>query len=520
MNNYYTLFHISNHLSDVFTSRQLRQCYTHQKNHAVLIFSNPSNESEDNEIHVVKHQNNITLFEQTLRSVPGSNRLDFFEELYGMTVTDVSILKGERAICIRFNEEIMLVLKLFGANFNVYLFDEGKVIDAFFKTKYKGSTLDELFPQRNMTPKNNNVRQYLLSKDPKLPRTHLNDVIKQAELSMEDDLDDWLSGLQKELKEHPQPRLTVKEQFTLFSDRYLEDENLRTYENVNEGVRDCFYKEIFTNRFESKRDKYEDQLKSELKKMSHRLSSIQDKEELESKAAEFEKYGHLLMTIPPDQKHPEDHIMADDLYDGGEIRIPLKSSQDLHQNANRFYNKARRTRDAIPFHKKRKNETLEEIDRLEPILSELEQVDSMKALRSFEKKFKEELKDSEKNNNQETQSKFNVREIDGFTIWIGRNAKSNDILTKQADKEDVWLHARGVAGSHVVIRMNRQKSDPPKSIVEKAAALAAFYSKAKGTSLAPVIVTRKKHIRKPKGGKPGAFLIDKEDVVMVKPQNI
>jgi len=156
----------------------------------------------------------------------------------------------------------------------------------------------------------------------------------------------------------------------------------------------------------------------------------------------------------------------------------------------------------------------------EPILNELESVDSMKELRGFEKKFKNELPNSNKKNQNEPESKFNTREIDGYTIWIGRNAKSNDIMTKQADKEDMWLHARGVGGSHVVIRMNRQKADPPKFIIEKAAALAAHYSKAKGTSLAPVIVTRKKHIRKPKGGKPGAFLIDKEDVVMVKPQNI
>ena len=520
MNNYYTLFHLSYHLSHTLVSRHLRQCYTHQKNHAVLIFSGPPEQSEDNEIHVVKHQNNITLFEQTLRSVPGSNRLDFFEQLYGKTITDVSILPGERAICIHLNDRQMLVIKLFGPNFNIYYFKGGLVVDAFFKTKFMGSSLEELFPQRTMSPKNNNVRQYLLSQDPKLPRTHLNDVIKQANLTLEDDLDSWLAELQNELKQNPQPRLTIKEQFTIFSESYLNEENLRTYETVNEGVRDCFFKEIFTNRYESKKDRYEDQLSSELKKLKHRMSSIQDQDELEEKAAEFEKYGHLLMAVPPEKDHPKDAIEVDDLYDGGTIRIPLKTSQTLHQNANRFYNKARRTRDSIPFHQQRKKETLREMSHFEPILNELESVDSMKELRGFEKKFKNELPNSNKKNQNEPESKFNTREIDGYTIWIGRNAKSNDIMTKQADKEDMWLHARGVGGSHVVIRMNRQKADPPKFIIEKAAALAAHYSKAKGTSLAPVIVTRKKHIRKPKGGKPGAFLIDKEDVVMVKPQNI
>ena len=93
----------------------------------------------------------------------------------------------------------------------------------------------------------------------------------------------------------------------------------------------------------------------------------------------------------------------------------------------------------------------------------------------------------------------------------------NDELLKLSHKEDLWLHARGVPGSHVIIQMNRKNDFPPTNIIEKAAEIAAFYSKAKGSSLVPVIFTKRKYVRKGKGLPPGAVFVDKEDVVLVKP---
>ena len=87
---------------------------------------------------------------------------------------------------------------------------------------------------------------------------------------------------------------------------------------------------------------------------------------------------------------------------------------------------------------------------------------------------------------------FKKVEYLGYVILIGRNAKNNDLLTKQyAFKEDLWLHARDVSGSHVVIK-NQPGKKFPAPVIERAAELAAFYSKRKTDSLCPVIVTPKK----------------------------
>ena len=85
--------------------------------------------------------------------------------------------------------------------------------------------------------------------------------------------------------------------------------------------------------------------------------------------------------------------------------------------------------------------------------------------------------------------------------------------------KNIWLHARGVSGSHVIIRMNNSKEMPDKRIIEEVAQFAAYQSKAKGAGLAPVIYTKRKYIRKPKGSAHGAVIVQKEQVVIIEPKN-
>jgi predicted ribosome quality control (RQC) complex YloA/Tae2 family protein len=110
--------------------------------------------------------------------------------------------------------------------------------------------------------------------------------------------------------------------------------------------------------------------------------------------------------------------------------------------------------------------------------------------------------------------------FNGFKIWIGKNAQHNDTLTlKHSFKEDLWLHAKDVPGSHVVIKYQAGKKFP-KDVVERAAQLAAFNSKRKTESLAPVAFTPKKFVRKRKGDPAGAVVVEREEVILVEPKGI
>jgi predicted ribosome quality control (RQC) complex YloA/Tae2 family protein len=112
-----------------------------------------------------------------------------------------------------------------------------------------------------------------------------------------------------------------------------------------------------------------------------------------------------------------------------------------------------------------------------------------------------------------------LRTREGWDVLIGRNNDGNDYVTHHlARPEDYWLHVHGAAGSHVVLRRGKGKNEPSKATIEEVAAWAAFYSQARTAGRAPVIVTRKKYVRKPRKGPPGLALCTNEKTVMVKPK--
>ncbi|TMQ71518.1 MAG: DUF814 domain-containing protein, partial [Candidatus Eisenbacteria bacterium] len=111
-----------------------------------------------------------------------------------------------------------------------------------------------------------------------------------------------------------------------------------------------------------------------------------------------------------------------------------------------------------------------------------------------------------------------LRTAEGWDVLIGRSNEGNDYLTHQlARPEDYWFHVHGAAGSHVVLRRGKGKNEPSKRTIEEVSAWAAFYSQARTAGTVPVIVTRKKHVRRPKKGPPGLALCTHEKTLMVRP---
>lgn len=105
----------------------------------------------------------------------------------------------------------------------------------------------------------------------------------------------------------------------------------------------------------------------------------------------------------------------------------------------------------------------------------------------------------------------------GIDVLVGRGAGSNDELTYEIAKpDDVWLHARDVTGAHVVMRWSDEGA-PPSRDLHEAAALAAWYSRARGSVVVPVDWTRRRHVRRARGGPPGRALVDRARTVMARP---
>jgi hypothetical protein len=106
---------------------------------------------------------------------------------------------------------------------------------------------------------------------------------------------------------------------------------------------------------------------------------------------------------------------------------------------------------------------------------------------------------------------------EGYTVIVGRNNSENDYVTHRLAKaEDLWFHAYGVTGSHVILR-HRGKAAPSRRAIEEAASIAAYYSKARTSSAVPVIYTQKKFVNKPRGARPGTAACTREKTVMARP---
>ena len=207
-----------------------------------------------------------------------------------------------------------------------------------------------------------------------------------------------------------------------------------------------------------------------------------------------------------------------DFYQDNQPRlIKLKPTETPQRTAQNLYRKAKNqqieTRQLSERAERRETEAfwcLERLEELAALPAEL------KALRAWRKQHQLEPETKAKAT---TELPFKVFEDNGFTILVGRNAQNNDLLTQRyAHKDDLWLHAKDVSGSHVVIR-HRAGQPVPEPVVERAAQLAAWYSRRQNDSLCPVTVTPKKFVRKPKGALPGQVLVEREKVVLVVPLN-
>ena len=253
-----------------------------------------------------------------------------------------------------------------------------------------------------------------------------------------------------------------------------------------------------------------------------------------SRSAELAQKRLYALAHEAGYRHAADLIMANlhqipagaasvevlDFYTNEPRTLKLKATEKPQRTAENLYRKGknqqleeRQLQERIA---RREAEALHALERLEELETQPE-LQELRGLRTWRKQHGLDPATAAKAAANELP--FKVFEDHGFTILVGRNAANNDLLTqKYAHKEDLWLHAKDVTGSHVVVR-HRAGQPTPEPVIERAAQLAAWYSKRQNDSLCPVTVTPKKWVRKPKGARPGQVLVERERVVLVVPAN-
>ena len=234
-------------------------------------------------------------------------------------------------------------------------------------------------------------------------------------------------------------------------------------------------------------------------------------------------YGELLTScmyqIPPNAEN----VTTANYYDENcaDITIPLQASKSPSENMQAYfkkYNKEKRTFEAL---QPQIAANREELAYLEGVLSAIQacteetDVDDIREELTEQGFLRRRKADKGK---QKPKKSISLRFVssDGLEIFVGKNNRQNDELTLHfAASDDIWLHTKDIPGSHVIVRTDGKT--PPDQTIAEAANLAAYYSKARASSMIPVDYTARRNVKKPGGAKPGMVIYETYRTAYITP---
>ncbi|MDB4835307.1 NFACT RNA binding domain-containing protein [Cyclobacteriaceae bacterium] len=449
----------------------------------------------------------LNLLKETY-SKPKRNYRTWSKTLEGLSIKSVRIFENERAFVVNL-EEYSLVFKMYGQRSNVLLYHQEQLHQVFnnrLKVDYE-LTLEGFDKQLDLSLEQyKGVEADVSSFLPTLGKGQLLDLKLKGfyELPVEEQhqtLLTYVEFLQADSLSvrvvNDKPELQIGEQ----------DGAYWTGVSAIEAANEFEYLWFNTFQFQEKKRGLLTEQNRVMKKLKKEQRRLQVKLDQLPKSGARKKLADVVMAnLHVFQNKPSVELF--DFYANENIVVHLPEGLSPQLYAQKLYKKSKKEhieKDNITqlFTSKQL-----QLDKAAALITQIEQTDNWKALRKFVKQDtgKKVLKVKQ----------FKEFEFFGYMIFVGKNSKNNDELTlKFANKNDLWLHAKDVAGSHVVVK-RKGKETVPKNVVEYAATLAGKYSKRKNDSLCPVTVTEKKFVRKVKGSPAGAVVVDKEDVILVK----
>jgi len=478
--------------------------------------------------------------------------MDFFSELLGKSIVSIAIANDDRIVRVQFSDTYALYAILFPVRGNLLIHDPASGITEQFKrgalptdptTKRYDNTL--------ITPTRDEITEAFVRCSGK----NANDVLKSVR--------PWLQGvLAREILHRAQ--LSGKADAELFSETDIHDV-CDTVETVFEDVAqnlchvymsdrdplhvalvelhhltDCehivlddllaglyfFLRKRWSNEdMTTMRDRVDRAIVRELERLERSLTRLSNDATLRGEAARLEKLGNLLMIHLYEQPSGPGRIVVPDIFTDPRlmIEIPLKHGSTVLENAQWYFDKARQVKASRSHVNERRTMLTRRLDSLRALRYRTTHASSPSELRDIFKTHASLLRRlglTDKGTREEAPFPFRRFVVaGGFEVWAGRNSANNDELTvRYARPNDIWFHARGVGGSHVVLRVGSAPGKPSKEAIQQAASIAAWYSKHRKAKHVPVAYTEKKYVRKPKGAAPGTVRMEREKVIFAQPQ--
>ncbi len=515
-NNYYFLRQLTKQIETKIVGLKLMECFSQEKDELVFGFAAARGKNRNYKEFFIKAvilPDFSSLYFTDKFERARRNSVDLFEQLMDLEVTGVRQFKNERCFTIDFEQDFSIVFKMYGTRSNLILCHNQEVIELFHNriVSDKNLIINELDREIDQS-----YERFLIEKQDyrKLFPTFGKLVNAQLEVGKST----W-DEIQKIVEQLENPRYyLVRWEHQLHLSLLPVGDIIQEFEQPIEAMNAFYIAYNKLNTLDDEKAEVLRKLSKEKKQTEAYLqSSYQRMESLDSEIKN-EEIGHILMANLHLIEERAERVELFDFYRNQNITIKLRADLSPQKNAENFYRKSKNEK--IELEKLMEN--IESREQLLTVINNhieaIESAENLKALRSYLKV--NGLSPNAKLKIQSYRELFKRFEVEGFEILVGRNSKNNDLLTQQyAYKEDLWLHARDATGSHVVVKYRAGKKFP-NSVIETAASLAAYFSKRRNETLAPVIVTPKKFVRKPKGFAEGQVIVEKEEVVMVEPKLI
>lgn len=253
------------------------------------------------------------------------------------------------------------------------------------------------------------------------------------------------------------------------------------------------------------------------RRLSLRLSELEESRDREH----LRIYGELLKANLYAVPKGAEHIEVQNYYDQdlSLIKIPLNPAISPAANAAKYFKDYKKSHTAEQTLSRLVEDDRSELIYIDSVLDALSRAESARELADI----RDELADAgylfrgkQPRKAQPVSAPKEYRDQNGFRVLVGRNNRENDMLTlKLAGKEDIWLHTKDIAGSHVIVFTEGR--EVPEETIVFAARLAAANSKAAGSANVPVDCTKVKHVKKPSGSKPGMVIYTHNRTLYVTP---
>ncbi|WKN43967.1 NFACT family protein [Tunicatimonas pelagia] len=513
--NYYFLRQLTNVLRDQLLGWKLGACFSQNKDELILGFYHASNQKElFIKAHFASYFCCLQFPVQFHRAK--RNSIDLFSQLLDQEITEIQQFTNERSFWLHFGEQGLL-FKMHGNRANVLLTEGNQVTDVFRSSLANDYSLDISSLNRPLAidrttfdAVEGNIRQ-LYPTFGTIPLAYL----QQQDYENKSPDEQWqlLQSLLTQL-ENPDQYLVVEWQGKLHLSLLSIGSIVAQFAESIPALNDFFLRKIKRIRLDSLKGKLLQKLEKQKKQSEQYIRKNQRTLEKLETGLQHQQIADILMANLHQISEGATEVALYDFYHDQTVTIKLNQRLSPQKNAERYYRKAKNQK--IEIAQLRKNIEQKETQQIdtEVHLEHLEPLADLSKIQQYAEEYQLLSGKAE----EERSFPFRVFDLDGYTVWVGKSAKNNDeLLRNYSRKDDLWLHAKDVTGSHVIIKQQGNQPPPP-YIIEQAAQIAAYYSKRKSDSLCPVIVTPRKYVRKSKNLPPGAVMVDREEVVMVEPK--